>query len=168
MGTELTCGARFLDIELPDHTGATRRLSDLAGDDPVMLHFFRGWWCPKEQTYFRILTALQSEAEVAYTRFVSVSVDEPEVSAAFRAGLDARWTFLCDTDRRWAEELGLMETTDTTHRPYIPTVVTLYPDLTIHGLYDGYWFWGRATADELRRDFRCISAAIRPDWKLER
>jgi hypothetical protein len=57
-----------------------------------MLQFYRGFWCPKEQAFFRVLVKLQDEAEVAYTRFVSVSVDRPETEAAFRAGLGARWT----------------------------------------------------------------------------
>ena len=32
---------------------------------------------PKEQAFFHGLVRLQEEAEVAYTRFVSVSVDPP-------------------------------------------------------------------------------------------
>ncbi len=112
----------------------------------MLLQFYRGWWCPKEQAYFRNLVALQAEAEVAYTRFVSVRIDAPETQAAFRAGIGARWTFLSDTQRSWIDRLGLMEATDTTHRPYLPTVFTLRPDLTIHNIYDGYWFWGRPRA----------------------
>jgi len=58
-----------------------------------------------------------------------------------------------------------VETTDTTHRPYLPMVFTLYPDLTIHAVYNGYWFWGRPTNEELRKDFRAIGQAIRADWE---
>jgi peroxiredoxin len=129
------------------------------------VHFFRGWWCPKEQAFFRGLVALQAEAEVAYTAFVSVSVDAPEVNAAFRAGLGARWTFLSDPDREVQRELRLRETTDTVNDPYVPAAFTLRPDLTIHRAYDGYWFWGRPSNEELRRDFREITRAIRPDWE---
>lgn len=130
-----------------------------------MLNFFRGWWCPKEQQFFRQLVALQDEAEVAYSRFVSVSVDPPEVQSAFRAGLGARWTFLSDANRRYQAELGLLETTDTVHAPYVPTVCTLFPDLRILRRYCGYWFLGRPTLEELRRDLREISREIRSDWK---
>jgi len=161
-------GDRFPDLELPDQYGNARRLAELAGGDPVMLQFYRGFWCPKEQAFFRVLIRLQDEAEVAYTRFVSISVDQPETEAAFRAGLGARWTFLSDSDRRYLEPLGLLETTDTLHRPYAPTVFTLFPDLTIHAAYNGYWFWGRPTAEELRRDFREITRRIRPDWQVPR
>jgi peroxiredoxin len=154
----------FPDLQLPDHAGYRRRLSDLVAGDPPVLHFYRGFWCPKEQAYFRRLVALQDEMEVAYARIVSVSVDPPQVSAALRAALGARWTFLSDEDRTALEMLGLRETTDTVNNPYAPTVFTLFPDLTIHRRYDGYWFWGRATNEELRRDMREISAEIRVDW----
>lgn len=112
----------------------------------------------------RQLVALQDELEVAYVRVVSVSIDPPPVAAAFRAGVGARWTFLCDPERRWMDELGLLEKTDTVYRPYLPTVFTLFPDLRVHRRYDGYWYLGRPTAEELRRDLREISAEIRPDW----
>lgn len=68
--------------------GNERKLSELVADDPVLLQFYRGWWCPKKQVFFQNLVTLQAEAEVAYTRFISVSVDPPEVQAAFRAGID--------------------------------------------------------------------------------
>ncbi len=161
-------GERFPDLELPDHYGNTRRLSELAGGDPLLLQFYRGYWCPKEQAFFRILVHLQAEAEVGYTRFVSVSTDAPDVEAAFRAGLEARWTFLSDSQREYVTRLDLLETTDTLHRPYAPAVFSLYPDLSVHHAYNGYWFWGRPTAEELRQDFRAITRAIRPDWEVPR
>ena len=133
----------FPDLTLPDHAGNARRLSELAAGDPVVLHTYRGWWCPKEQAFFRRLLGLQDAMEVGYARLVSVSVDPPPVSAAFRAGLGARWTFLCDPERTALDALGLRETTDTVNDPYVPSVWTLRPDLRVHSRYDGYWFWGR-------------------------
>jgi peroxiredoxin len=155
----------FVDFSLIDHAGNQRELSDLAGGDPVILQFFRGWWCPKEQAFFRKLLTLQDEAEVAYCRMISVSVDVPDVSAAFRAGLGARWTFLCDPDRTVQEHLGLREATDTINHPYVPAVFTLFPDLRVHHSYNGYWFWGRPTLEELRQDMRNITREIRADWQ---
>ena len=164
----LVPGAPFPDLALADHAGNDRRLSEVVGGDPALVHFYRGWWCPKEQAFFRRLVALQEEAEVAYTRFVSISVDPPETAAAFRAGLGARWTFLCDHERRAIGRLGLRETTDTVNDPYRPAAFTLAADgdsIEIHRTYNGYWFWGRPTAEELRRDLREISMRIRPDWE---
>lgn len=31
-------GARWPDVELPDHTGVLRRLSEVAAGDPLLLH----------------------------------------------------------------------------------------------------------------------------------
>jgi peroxiredoxin len=160
----LAPGESFPDVELTDHAGNRRRLSELVAGDPTVLQFYRGWWCPKEQAFFRRLVALQDEMEVAYARMLSVSVDAPEVAAAFRAGIGARWTFLSDPDRAVQAQLGLRETTDTVHDPYAPAVFTLFPDLKIHRAYDGYWFWGRPTLEELRADMRAIARAIRSDW----
>jgi peroxiredoxin len=161
----MRAGERFPDFELPDHNGLPRRLSDLVAGDPTVLQFYRGWWCPKEQAFFRRLLAFQGEAEVAYARIVSVSVDPPATAAAFRAGLGARWTFVCDPDRTVQARLGLRETTDTVNDPYVPAVFTLGPDLAIERHYDGYWFFGRPTAEELRRDMRAIARRVRPDWE---
>jgi len=158
-------GERFPDLDLPDHTGRPRLLSEVAGGDPVALLFSRGWWCPKEQRHLREVTALQDEFEVAYTRIVVVSVDQPEVQAAFRAGLGARFVFLADHERRWLPKLDLLEETDTVHHPYRPTAFTLYPDLTIHAAYDGYWYWGRPTSEDLRRDMRTISRDVREGFE---
>ncbi|MFN8131215.1 MAG: redoxin domain-containing protein [Solirubrobacteraceae bacterium] len=168
MPADLSPGQPFPDLELDDHTGSRRRLSDLVGGDPTFLHTYRGFWCPKEQAFFRGLAALQDEAEVAYTRIVSLSIDPPPVAAAFRAGLGARWTFLSDPERAAQAALGLRETTDTVYRPYVPAGFSLRPDLTIHAAYDGYWFWGRPTQEEIRQDFRAISRSVRSDWAAPR
>lgn len=140
-------------------------MSEIAGGDPLILVTSRGWWCPKEQRYMRELVRFQDEVEVAYTKLVVISVDPPEVQSAFRAGLGARFLFLSDAERRWLDRLELRETTDTVHDPYRPAAFTLFPDLRVHNSYNGYWFWGRATLEELRRDLRAISEQIRSDWR---
>ena len=162
----LAPGQSFPDLDLPDHTGRPRKLSELVGGDPLALFTSRGWWCPKEQRYMRELCRLQDEFEVGYARIVVVSVDSPEVQSAFRAGLGARFTFLSDAGRNWLDRLRLREGTDTIHDPYRPAAFTLFPDLTIHRGYNGYWYWGRPTMEEVRRDMREITRGIRADWEV--
>jgi peroxiredoxin len=164
--SELAPGDAFPDLDLPDHTGRERRLSEIAGGNPLALFSARGWWCPKEQRYMRQLVELQDEVEVAYAAIVVITTDPPEVQSAFRAGLGARFTFLSDAERRWIDRLDLVETTDTVHRPYRPAAFVLRPDLTIHAAYNGYWYWGRATSEELRQDMRAITRDLRPDWEV--
>ena len=40
------------------------------------------------------------------------------------------------------------------------------PGLVIYSLYNGYWFWGRPSFEDLRRDLREVTREIRPDWDL--
>ena len=161
----LRVGGNVPDFELLDHAGNRRRLCELVGEDPTIVQFFRGWWCPKEQAFFRRLLALQDDAEVAYSRILSVSVDPPEVNAAFRAGLGARWTFLSDPERETQAQLRLRETTDTLNNPYVPAVFVIDPELRIRAAYNGYWYWGRPTHDELVQDLREITRGLRTDWE---
>jgi len=131
-----------------------------------VLHTYRGWFCPKDRAFFRhVLLPLQDLAEVGYVRMASVSVEPPEVSAAFRAGLDARWMFLSDARRELQALLDLREVTDMVHDPYVPTVLVCDPDLTVRRAYFGYWLWGRPSLDELWADLRAASRVLRPDWE---
>jgi peroxiredoxin len=153
------------DVTLADTDGGVRRLSDLPAGDPLVVHTYRGWFCPKERSYFRqVLLPLQDIAEVGYVRMVSISVEPPAVSAAFRAGLDARWTFLSDEDRAFQRVLDLREVTDTVHDPYLPTVLVCDAELTVRRVYNGYWMWGRPTVHDLWTDLRAVGELLRPDW----
>ena len=48
MRSNIVPGSAFPDYELPDHTGKLRKLSELQGDDPLILTLARGHYCPKE------------------------------------------------------------------------------------------------------------------------
>jgi peroxiredoxin len=56
-------------------------------------------------------------AEVSYLKIAAVSVEPPEVLAAFRAGLGARFSFLSDRGLSLTDALGIRETTDKRHGP---------------------------------------------------
>ncbi|HEX2030140.1 MAG TPA: AhpC/TSA family protein, partial [Actinomycetota bacterium] len=40
------------------------------------------------------------------------------------------------------------------------------PGLRICKIYMGYWYWGRPSVEDLRRDLRDLFQKIRPDWDL--
>ena len=48
----------------------------------------------------------------------------------------------------------------------IPYTLVLKPGLVIYSVYNGYWFWGRPSFEDLRRDLREVTREIRPDWDL--
>ena len=102
---------------------------------------------------------LQEDLQVNYCKLAVVSTDPPEVSAAFRTGLDATFTFLCDHERQAIRQLDMVEVTPPDFKYgllALPYTFSLKPDLTIHAIYDGWWFVGRPTLEELRQDMRAI------------
>ena len=74
---------------------------------------------------------------------------------AFRCGLGASFPFLSDEELRLTDELGIRETTDKRHGPLpVPFTFALLPDLEIHRIWNGWYFVGRPTPDELRLTLR--------------
>ena len=103
----------------------------------------------------RELVQFHSSTEVAYCRIAAVSVDPPRVQAAFKAGLGARFRFLSDEDLVLTDALGIRETTDKIHGPLpVPFTFGLLPDLTIQQIFNGWYFVGRPTPEELRQTIR--------------
>jgi peroxiredoxin len=112
----------------------------------------------------RHFNELQRELEVNYCHLAVISTDSPEVSAAYRAGLGATYTFLSDHERRAITELDIVDESDPAHpRIAYPWSFLVGPDLAIHKIYDGGWFVGRPTLEELRQDLRAIMLVYHPD-----
>ena len=93
-----------------------------------------------------------------------VSVDPPPIQAAFKAGLGARFSFLSDASLELTDALGIRETTDKRHGPLpVPFTFALLPDLTIHRIFNGWYFVGRPTPEELRITARELLGRSVPD-----
>jgi peroxiredoxin len=166
MRSDFAPGGTLPDYELPDHTQTLRRLSELQGDDPLILTLARGHYCPKEHQQHLQLAALYPQIAVAYTQIATISTDDHRTSQEFRASVGAEWPFLSDPERTVQHDLDIQEYTDPEHDPMIPHTLVLKPGLVIHSVYNGYWFWGRPSIDDLRRDLREVTRVIRPDWDL--
>jgi peroxiredoxin len=168
MRADLVPGSDFPDIRLPEHTGRELSLSEIGRQQPVVLAFVRGWWCPKEQIRVRNLVAMQDELQREYGRIVAVTVDEPYVNGAFRAGVGADFPFLSDEERKVARELDLLELTDELHRPFLPFTFVLDSNRVIRKIWCGFWFWGNPTPEELRLALREITRAEQPTFDPQR
>ena len=166
MRSDIVPGARFPDYELPDHTKAQRKLSEIQGDDPLILTLARGHYCPKEHHQHLELAANHPKIAVAYTQIATISTDEDHASKEFRASVGAQWPFLSDPGRVVQRDLEIQEYTDPENDPMIPHTLVLKPGLVVHRIYNGYWFWGRPSFAELWRDLREASSEVRPDWDL--
>ena len=110
------------------------------------------------------MTEFQKELAVNYCKLAVASVDPPEVNAAFKAGLGATFPFLSDHDRTVVKQLDMVETSKSRGDTAIPYAFSLMPDLTVHNLYCGYWYVGRATVEELRQDLRAMMKKLRKDF----
>jgi peroxiredoxin len=166
MRSDIVPGATFPDYELPDHTKTRRRLSELQGDEPLILTLARGHYCPKEHQQHQDLAAFYPKVAVAYTRIVTISTDDHHTLQEFRASLGAQWTFLSDPERTIQKDLDIAEYTDPEKNPMIPHTLVLKPGLVVHSIYNGYWFWGRPSVIDLWHDLRAVMREIRPDWDL--
>ena len=166
MRPDIAPGGTFPDYQLTDHTKTRRKLSALQGNDPMILVLARGHFCPKDNQHHLELAAWQGQIGVAYTRIVTVSTDNIASTREFRASVGARWPFLSDAGRKVQKDLDIQEYTDPHHDPMVPHTLVLKPGLVIHSVYNGYWFWGRPSIEDLRRDLREVTRDIRPDWDL--
>jgi peroxiredoxin len=166
MRADIIPGAVFPDYELTDHAAKRRKLSDLQGPDPLIVVLSRGGYCPKDRRQAEGLVQLHREMEVGYCRLVTITTDNLLETNEFRAGVDAHWPFLSDPGRIIQKDLDIAEYTDPTHNPMIPHTIVLEPGLVVFKIYNGYWFFGRPTVEELRHDLRSVLQKCRSDWDI--
>ncbi len=168
MRADIRPGALFPDYSLPDHTESMRSLSEIQGDDPMILTLARGHYCPKEHQQHLELAAAQAKIAVSYTQVATISTDPHHTLQEFRLSVGAQWPFLSDPGRIVQQDLDIQEYTDPDNNPMIPYTLVLKPGLVVYSIYNGYWFWGRPSMDDLWRDLRGASSESRPDWDLSK
>lgn len=169
MPLNLRPGDHFPDLALPDTDGNRVQLSRLSAPGefdrrlgftdgyPLIVHFYRGFFCPRDQRQFHGLVGFFGDLRVNYGKLVSISTEASLTQAAFRAGLGAQWPFLSDETRAVVRQLNILDETEGEYAdPAQPYTIVLRPDLTIHTVYPGWWYVGRPTTDELHRDLRAI------------
>ncbi|MDX6304882.1 MAG: hypothetical protein QOI77_1851 [Blastocatellia bacterium] len=166
MRSDIVPGAILPDYELSDHQAKRRKLSVLQGPDPMVLVLSRGGFCPKERRQAEGLLHLHRELEVGYCRLVTISTDNITRTNEFRSGVGAHWPFLSDAGRMVQKDLDIAEYTDPVNNPMIPHVIVLEPGLVIYRIYNGYWYFGRPTIEDLRQDLRAVLRKCRPDWDI--
>jgi peroxiredoxin len=166
MRPDIVPGATFPDYELPDHTKTMRKLSEIQGDNPLILTLARGHYCPKEHQQHQQLAAFYPQINVSYTAIATISTDDHHASLEFRNSVGAQWPFLEDPGRIVQKDLDIKEYTDPENDPMIPHTLVLKPGLVVHRIYNGYWYWGRPSVANLHDDLRAVTSEVRPDWDL--
>jgi peroxiredoxin Q/BCP len=98
------------DFELPDETGAPRRLNDLLADGPVVLFVYPAAMttgCTRESCHFRDLAA---EFAAVGARRVGISRDPVEKQQQFSARHGFDYPLLSDADGQVARMMGVART----------------------------------------------------------
>lgn len=166
MRSDIKPGAKFPDYVLPDHTKVPRRLSDLQSDQTMVVVLTRGAFCPKDRWHHRELVRFYPQLVVGFTHIVTITTDDWHTANNMRQQLDAPWPFLLDEERQVQRDLDIKEYTDTEHDIMIPHTLVLKPDLIVHKVYNGYYYWGRPSMAELHADLREVTREVREDWDI--
>jgi peroxiredoxin len=164
MSRNLQPGTTLPNFKLPDHTGTIRSLSELQGNDPMVLMLGRGEHCPRERRHQREMITFYEWCAVAFTQLVTLLPNSLHDVNKLRISIGANWPFLSDGELEVQKALDIEEYTDPHHDATVPHTLVLGPGLTIDKVYVGYWFWGRPSIYQLWADLRDLSRRIKPDF----
>lgn len=161
---DLQPGDVFPDFELPDENGEPKRLSELQGDDVLVLMLGRGEHCPRERQHQREMLRLHEWSSVSFAQLVTILPNDLHDVYKLKISTGAHWTFLADRDLELQTALDIREYTDPHHDATVPHTVVLSPGLVIEKVYIGYWFWGRPSPYQVWTDLGELHARIKPDF----
>jgi len=165
MSKHLEPGTTIRDFELPDENGVQHRLSELQGDNVMVLHLSRGEHCPRERQHHHELLKFHEWCAVAFTELVSVLPNDLHDVYKLKISTGANWTFLADAELEVQRHFDINEYTDPHHdNAGVPHTLSLSPGLKIEKVYVGYWFWGRPTIHQLWTDLQEIHMRIKADF----
>jgi peroxiredoxin len=162
--SKIKIGATLPDFELADENGDLHRLSELQGEDLMVLSLGRGEHCPRERQHQRELLRFYEWCSVAYTQLVTILPNDLHDVSKLKLSTGAHWTYLADTDLEVQTALDIREYTDPIHTAGVPHTLVLAPGLVIDKAYVGYWFWGRPTPYLLWEDLADLFRRIKPDF----
>jgi peroxiredoxin len=164
MSINLEPGTKIPDFELPDQDGVPRRLSELQGDDPMILMLGRGEHCPRERQHQREMVRFHGWCAVAFTKLVTVLPNDLHDVGRLKISSGAFWPYLSDADLEVQSHFGIDEYTDPHHDATVPHTVVLAPGLMVDKVYVGYWFWGRPSPEQLWADLAELFQRTKPDF----
>jgi peroxiredoxin len=162
---DLQPGDTFPDFELPDENGDMHRLSELQGGNPMVVQLGRGQHCPRERQHHRELLKFHEWCGVLESELVTIVPNNLHDTLKLKMTTGAHWTFLADADLEVRAALGIEEYVDDRHTASVPHTVVLAPNLEIHKIYVGFWFFGRPSVYDLWADMRDIR--MRHDYNFD-
>src|SRR4029450_13387525 len=118
--SKIKVGTILPDFELPDEDGELHRLSELQGDDLMVLMLGRGEHCPRERQQQRERLKFCEGCSVAFTQLVTVLRNDLHDVFKLKISTGAHWTYLADTDLEVQQSLDIREYTDPIHAAHVP------------------------------------------------
>jgi peroxiredoxin len=165
MSKGLEPGLTVPDFKLPDENGVMHTLSELQGDDCMILMLGRGEHCPRERMHQREMVKFHEWSDVSFTRLVTILPNDPHDVYKLRISSGAHWPFLVDERLEVREHFQIDEYTDTHHgNAVVPHTLVMAPGLVIDKVYVGYWFWGRPSIYQLWDDLAGLLSRIKGDF----
>jgi peroxiredoxin len=162
--TTILAGTTLPDFELPDDEGRLVRLSELQGDDPMIVMLGRGEHCPRERQHQREMIRFHQWSAVAFTKMATILPNSQHDTSRMRISTGAFWPFLADEELEVQRTLDIREYTDDHHDANVPHTLVLAPGLEIDKVYVGYWFWGRPSPYQLWEDLQDLFLRVKPDF----
>ncbi len=140
------------------------KLSELQGDNCLVLMLGRGEHCPRERQHQKLMVPFHELCPVAFTEMVTVLPNDLHDTFKMRIATGAHWAFLSDGDLELQSTLEIREYTDSHHPATVPHTTVLAPGLVIDKVYVGYWFWGRPSPNQLWEDLQDLHRRIKADY----
>jgi peroxiredoxin len=162
--TTILAGTTLPDFELPDDEGRLVRLTELQGDDPMIVMLGRGEHCPRERQHQREMIRFHQWSAVAFTKMATILPNSQHDTSRMRISTGAFWPFLADEELEVQRTLDIREYTDDHHDANVPHTLVLAPGLEIDKVYVGYWFWGRPSPYQLWEDLQDLFLRVKPDF----
>jgi peroxiredoxin len=154
MSKGLTRGSVLPDFTLPGENGVKHRLSQLQGDDSMILMLGRGEHCPRERQQQREMVRFYQWCPVAFTQLVTILPNDLHDVYRLRISTGAHWPYLADVDLEVQRAFEIEEYTDPHHHATVPHTLVVAPGLVVDKVYVGYWFWGRPSPFQLWEDLQ--------------
>ena len=100
-------GDRFPDLMLKDQMGRAIDLGALASDQPLVVTFYRGGWCPYCNLELRAYEKQLPEIEALGAKLVAVSPETPDNTLSTAEKNDLTFPVLSDNKGHLADALGI-------------------------------------------------------------
>lgn len=100
-------GTSIPDATVTTASGESVELMSLIGDQPTVLIFYRGGWCPYCNRHLADLQQAQSQLQDMGYQILAISPDKPEYLSQSMQENDFSYTLLSDSDMSTTKAFGL-------------------------------------------------------------